>query len=119
MMTLDFSLKHLSELTDILLVHAPLMEVLLYGSRVTGGAHPASDLDLVVRNPHAPDQPCAALGRIRDAIAESNIPILIDFHDWALLPATFRRDITAKHLKFNPAEFQQAARQVHVEGEAL
>lgn len=118
-MALDLAQTHLAELTDILHKHAPMMEVLFYGSRLNGRAHAASDLDLVIRNPAAPDLPFSTLGALRDALTDSNIPILVDIHDWALLPATFRRDIAANNLKFNPAEFQQAARQVHVEGEAL
>lgn len=118
-MVLDLPQRYLAELTDILHAHAPHMEVLLYGSRISGHSHAASDLDLVIRNPRAPDLPSPVLGALRDAITESTIPILIDVHDWALLPATFRRDIAAHNLDFKPAEVLQAARSSQAEGEAL
>lgn len=115
-MALDLPRKCLAELFDIIQAHAPQMEVLLYGSRISGRAHAASDLDLVIRNPRAPDEPFPGLGALREAITESTIPILVDIHDWALLPAAFRRDIAANNLPFAPAEHSQAAHRAQLEG---
>ena len=38
-------------LESLLRTHVPQADVWAYGSRVTGGAHEASDLDIVLRNP--------------------------------------------------------------------
>ena len=40
-------------LESLLRTHVPQADVWAYGSRVTGGAHEASDLDIVLRNPQA------------------------------------------------------------------
>ncbi|MBF0185372.1 MAG: nucleotidyltransferase domain-containing protein [Magnetococcales bacterium] len=74
----------------------PECEILAFGSRVNGTAHPASDLDLVVRNPKQPDlpQPVAFL-TLRSALSENQLPFLVDLHDWAQLPDSFRHSILA------------------------
>jgi predicted nucleotidyltransferase len=48
--------RHLHTLQALLAQHAPGAEVWAYGSRVTGGAHEGSDLDLVLRHPGDPTQ---------------------------------------------------------------
>jgi predicted nucleotidyltransferase len=73
------------------------VEVLAYGSRVTGNAHDGSDLDLVIRrNDGQPVAPEIFL-TLTEKIQNSTIPILIDLHDWALLPETFHRQIEKQH----------------------
>jgi predicted nucleotidyltransferase len=73
--------------------HIPTAEVWAYGSRVNGDCHEASDLDLVARNPAAPEEEIPDLLDLKEALVESNLPIRVDVVDWARIPVTFRRQI--------------------------
>jgi predicted nucleotidyltransferase len=73
------------------------VEVLAYGSRVTGNAHDGSDLDLSIRRFDKQPISTENLLTLIKKIQDSNIPILIDLHDWALLPETFHRQIEKQH----------------------
>ncbi|MBF0457631.1 MAG: nucleotidyltransferase domain-containing protein [Nitrospirae bacterium] len=77
--------------------HLPDAEVMVYGSRVSGTAHEGSDLDIVVRNPSAPDKPFDNLPALREAISGSSLPILVDVLDWAKIPEGFRAEIEMRH----------------------
>jgi predicted nucleotidyltransferase len=90
--------RHLSLLLDVLNRTVPGAEVWAYGSRVTGGAHDGSDLDLVIRHPARLDEPQKNLARLRDAFTECNLPMLVEVLDWARIPETFRREIQKNHL---------------------
>jgi predicted nucleotidyltransferase len=94
---LDLPPRYLAMVEAILRAHAPNAEVWAYGSRVTGQAYPASDLDLVVRNPANLEQETSGLSRLRAAFTESNVPIRVEVHDWARLPDSFRREIEVRH----------------------
>ncbi len=100
---LDLPPAHLRTLLDLLAQHAPDVEVWAYGSRVSGGAHEGSDLDLVLRNPAKLDAPQPHLPRLRDALGESNLPILVEIRDWARLPPDHRREIERCHVVVAPA----------------
>ena len=78
---------------DILAGQAIDAELWAFGSRTAGGAHAGSDLDLVLRNPREPEKPLPGMAAIRAAFSESDIPIIVDVHDWARLPPSFRREI--------------------------
>lgn len=54
-------------------------KVSVFGSRATGRARPSSDLDLVVYPPASPE----ALGNLRLALEESDLPIFVDVVAWA------------------------------------
>jgi len=73
------------------------LEVWAYGSRVTGGAHDGSDLDLVVRTPGLHKVPVDVLVDLKKKIQESNIPIVVEVFDWARLPMNFQRGIEEQH----------------------
>ena len=77
MPTLDLQSAHLRLLLDILAQPAPEAEVWAYASRVIGGAHDGSDLDLVLRRPGRLSQPRRNLAGLRQALVESNLPMLI------------------------------------------
>ena len=98
-MTLDLPEKYKAELIPLLRRFAPTHDVLAFGSRINGKNHAGSDLDIVLRDAAAPDQFCGKMGALRDAISDSNIPILVDVHDWAALPASFRAEIERNHVK--------------------
>ncbi|HTA30255.1 MAG TPA: nucleotidyltransferase domain-containing protein [Candidatus Cybelea sp.] len=95
---LDFKPDHLRLLLHVLGLHAPEAEVWAFGSRVNGDGHEGSDLDLVLRNPARLTEPQKQLGALRDALSESNIPILVDVLDWARIPEHFRREIERHHV---------------------
>lgn len=77
----------------------PGVEVWAYGSRVNGvcgeagRSHPGSDLDLVLRSPTLEPIPDALLREFTAALEQSNVPILVQAHDWARLPESFHREI--------------------------
>ena len=77
-------------------VDAPI-EVLVYGSRVSGTAHDGSDLDLVIRSSDLKKLPIDFFMEVKEKITESNIPIVVELFDWARLPDSFHHNIEAKH----------------------
>ena len=94
----------LDEILDRVL--PPTAEVWAYGSRVTGEAHEAheaSDLDLVIRGSNLEPLPIQRLSLLREMLSESNLPILVDIHDWATLPVSFHERILARYEVLRPA----------------
>lgn len=92
---IDLDPRYLEELQMILQRHAPDASVWAFGSRVGATsesitAGPGSDLDLVLR---FPGQVGTTLGRLREALRESNIPIFVDVLDWERIPQRFREEI--------------------------
>lgn len=90
---LQLSRRHLGMLRDLLRQRTPDAEVWAYGSRVTGVAHEGSDLDIVLRNAADPSAEVEGWSDVQDAVQESNLPMLVDIHDWASLPVEFHRSI--------------------------
>ena len=82
--------------------HVPDAEVWAYGSRVNGQSHKASDLDLVVRDPSAQPLGVEFLDLV-EAFQESDIPILVQVHDWARLPESFHREIKRNYVTVQKA----------------
>ena len=85
--------RWLNLIQQMLAAHVPNAEVWAYGSRVTGGSHDASDLDLVVRNPGVLSAQTRDLAELRGAFVESKLPIRVDVLDWAAIPESFHREI--------------------------
>ena len=81
------------QVVSILSRNTPGLEVWAYGSRVDGSNHDASDLDLALRTPDLTPVSVNAISRLRDAFDESNLPIIVDIHDWARLPEEYREEI--------------------------
>ncbi|MBP7477446.1 MAG: nucleotidyltransferase domain-containing protein [Chitinophagales bacterium] len=73
------------------------MEVWAYGSRINGTAHEGSDLDLVIRSKNLKPFPLSVYSAICEKIKDSNIPILVELRDWAMLPESFHRNISMKY----------------------
>ena len=86
------------EVDRILSAHVPDVEVWAYGSRVNGMAHEASDLDLVLRAHGLDPISVARIEALREAFRESNIPIIVDVHDWAMIPQSFHEEILADYV---------------------
>ncbi len=91
--SLALEARHLSTLLSLLTTHVPQADVWAYGSRVNGGWHEGSDLDLVVRNPGDLECASSSLPALRDALSDSNLPMLVDVLDWAELPTDMRNNI--------------------------
>ncbi|MFB6307525.1 MAG: nucleotidyltransferase family protein [Flavobacteriales bacterium] len=68
-------------------------EIWVYGSRVDGTAHEASDLDLVIRTDDQSPVSAGQLTAFQEMLNDSNIPIIVQVHDWARLPESFRNRI--------------------------
>ena len=84
--------RYRDRLEALLREHVPDAEVWAYGSRVNGRSHDGSDLDLVLRGPGLEPLSYEYLELV-EALEQSNIPILVQAHDWARLPESFHREI--------------------------
>ena len=95
--------EYLNTLEALLEKYVPQAEVWAYGSRVSGEGHEARDWDMVLRNPADIKTPIRNLVDLKEAITESNLPILVDVMDWARLPEALHREIERKHLVLRKA----------------
>jgi predicted nucleotidyltransferase len=95
--------RHLAELRALLQRHVPDAEVWAFGSRVSGGAHEGSDLDLVLRSAQDPAQPVAGRATLQEALQNSTLPMMVEVHDWALVPAAFHDAIQRAHVTLQVA----------------
>ena len=99
--------RHRRMVEKTLREHVPDAEVWAYGSRVSGRAHEASDLDLAVRGPAL--QPLGAkLARLAEAFRESSLPIIVQVCDWGRLPKSFQREIARDYVVMQPGPAQPA-----------
>ena len=93
--------RYREELEGLLRGYMPGVEAWAYGSRVNGQGHEGSDLDLVLCSPTL-----EPLGNgyfvLLEALERSNIPILIQAHNWARLPDSFHREIERDHVVCSP-----------------
>jgi len=90
--------RHRRTIQGLLDEHLPGVEAWVYGSRVSGRSHDASDLDLVLRAPGLRPIPMRELTAFTEALRDSTIPFLVDTHDWARLPDVFQREIGREHV---------------------
>lgn len=95
---LDLSEKHRAMVETVLLEHVPGVEVWAYGSRVNGRGHAGSDLDLVLRTIEFGPVSVAKMRAVAEAFRDSNIPFLVDVHDWSTLPQRFHSEIERDHV---------------------
>ncbi|WP_119343243.1 nucleotidyltransferase domain-containing protein [Facilibium subflavum] len=72
-------------------------EIWAYGSRVDGSAHDTSDLDIVIRTADLSPLPIEELSAFKQAVHDSNIPILVQVSDWARMPEYFHSNILANY----------------------
>lgn len=101
--TLEVPAKYLGRVRALLHAHVPHAEVWAYGSRVSGGGHEASDLDLVLRNPANLGAEAPGLSDLKEAFIESDLPIRVDIMDWARIPERFHREIERAHVVIQEA----------------
>jgi predicted nucleotidyltransferase len=94
--------QHLQKLKALLAQYTPEAQVWAYGSRVNGTAHEGSDLDLVLRNPADLAQEAFGGHALREALQASDLPILVDVHQWSQLPMAFHPNIEAAYVVVHP-----------------
>ncbi len=95
---LDLPRRYRDQIEALLREHVPGVEVWAYGSRVKGKSHKGSDLDLVLRRPGLQRIPSSQLAELTEALEESNVPIIVQTHDWARLPERFHREIEREYV---------------------
>lgn len=88
---IDLDQTQLDEVRNILKGIVPDCEIRVFGSRVDGRAQKFSDLDIALVCPGRLDQ--HILGKVKDAFAESDLPIQVDVHDWYALSSSFKKII--------------------------
>ena len=89
--------RYRDQLEALLREHVPGVEVWAYGSRVNGGSHDGSDLDLVLRSTTL--EPLdGGYFELVEALEQSNIPIMVRVHDWARLPESFHQEIERNYV---------------------
>jgi predicted nucleotidyltransferase len=99
---IDLAPEPLAVVRRLLAAQVPECEVRAFGSRVTGGAKPYSDLDLALCGPAR--LPLGRLAAVREAFAESDLPIRVDVIDWHAISENFRNIIAAQfEVLQNPA----------------
>jgi len=90
--------QHLHTLQALLAAQVPQAEVWAYGSRVTGGAHEGSDLDIVLRHPVDATHDVEGWASLKEALQISCLPMLVEVHLWSRLPVAFHRNIEAGYV---------------------
>ena len=105
---LDLSPRYRDQLEALLRQHVPDVEVWAYGSRVNGRSHDGSDLDLVLRSPTLEPLGDGYMDLV-EVLEQSNIPILVQAHDWARLPESFHREIERGYVVMQEYRDKQAA----------
>ncbi len=103
--TLYLRKKDKQQLLQLLAAYLPDVTVWAYGSRINGGAHDTSDLDIVLRSADLSPIPAMELENFLEAVRDSNIPILIEARDWARLPESFHREILKNYVVLKDAEY--------------
>ena len=96
---LQLSPQHLTVLRALLAKHVPEAQVWAYGSRVKGGSHDGSDLDIVLRHPKDLTQDVAEWVELQEALQDSPLPMLVELQLWSRLPASFHTNIEAGYVE--------------------
>jgi uncharacterized protein len=101
--TLDIRDDHARIVRSILQTHLPKgARASVFGSRARGGARQYSDLDLAFEW----DRPLGLdlLGRIAEALSESDLPYKVDIVDLLTTDPAFRARIAEECIPFDPAD---------------
>jgi predicted nucleotidyltransferase len=72
-------------------------QIWAFGSRVNGDAHDTSDLDLVIVSNSNKKIDIDEFMSFKEALRDSNIPILIQVLDWNRIPESFHKNILMKY----------------------
>ncbi len=88
---IDLSPQDLATVKDLVAAHFPKVEVRVFGSRYRWTAKDYSDLDIVLVGEEKLDW--QAVGRLGEALAESDLPVRVDVLDWHAISPEFQRVI--------------------------
>ena len=102
MAKVDVAAEILTSVVDVLTEYAPGRPAYLFGSRVTGLAHPESDLDLAIGG--EPEMGSRQLSAIRCALEDKALPFEIDIVDLHETKGIFRKRIEAEWVLLSEAE---------------
>jgi type I restriction enzyme S subunit len=88
---MDLDPRHLAAIRAVLAREVPNHTVYAFGSRVSGGARPWSDLDLAAfgQEPLTLRQ----LRQLREAFEDSELPMRVDVSDGLRLPEALAREV--------------------------
>ena len=75
------------------------LSVLAYGSRVNGEAHDTSDLDLVLKTDDESRVDINDFVAFKEALQNSNIPIIVQVLDWQRVPKNFHESILDNYVE--------------------
>lgn len=92
---IDIEEKHLGEIRRILTEHVPDCEVRVFGSRIEGKGQRFADLDLVLMAAEKLDW--RRIEALKDAFAASDLPMLVDVHDYNAVSEDFQAVINKKY----------------------
>lgn len=92
---IDITTEQRKTLLMLLRRFIPGVAVWAYGSRVKWTARPNSDLDLVTFTSPAQSP---LVSELKEALAESNLPFLVDFHVWDEVPERFHEIIRKEYV---------------------
>lgn len=99
---IDLEDKYLTMVKNILAEIVPNAEVRAYGSRVDHTAKKYSDLDITIIAKEKLS--FETLAKLQEAYAESDIPIIVDVHDWNGTSAEFRKVIEENYIVVQEAK---------------
>lgn len=88
---IDLPEADLATVKHLLSKYLPDCKAYAFGSRVRGTARKYSDLDLAIESDKPVD--LARQESLRDALSESDLPILVDLVDLCTVSETFRKRI--------------------------
>jgi len=98
---IDITAGQRKTLLALLRRYIPGVAVWAYGSRVKWTARPNSDLDLVAFT--TPEQQ-PLVSELKEALAESDLPFLVDFHVWDDVPERFHEIIRKEYVVLQEAK---------------
>ena len=101
---IDITAGQRKTLLALLRRYIPGVAVWAYGSRVKWTARPNSDLDLVAFT--TPEQQ-PLVSELKEALAESDLPFLVDLHVWDDVPERFHEIIRKEYVVLQEAKEKQ------------
>lgn len=88
---IDLDEQRLQMIKELLRDFEGKYEFWIYGSRVRGNARKYSDVDLLVRGTSKVD--FTTMERLKDSFSESDLPQIVDIHDWHEMSEAMRSEI--------------------------
>ena len=96
---LNLKQEYQNELNNIFETYCPKAEIWVYGSRIKDNSHSGSDLDLVVKSFNDTNK---FVWELQELIGNSDIPFIVDIHEFDKLPQSFQEEIKKEYVKIFP-----------------